>query len=129
MNFALCDVGDDNGAFETILGTQRMNKENAVTGMTSGTIAWQRFSVPMGDVMVRDVQTVHRGTPNTTDRPRPMVAPGYSRRWHFRPEVEIRMLQNNLNKLRTGRSLLRFNPVVPDGEATGAPEKHRSFAY
>ena len=117
-------------ALETTLGTHRINKEDAVTGMASGTIGWQRFPVAMGDVMVRDVRAVHRGKPNTTDRPRPMVVRGYSRRWYFRPEAEIRVPQNRWNKPSPGgRSLLRFNPVVPDGEATGAPEKHRSFAY
>ena len=31
--------------------------------------------------MIRDVRHIHRGTPNFTDTPRPMVVIGYSRRW------------------------------------------------
>ncbi len=36
-----------------------------------------------GDVMIRDVRALHRGTPNHTNEPRPMVVIGYSLRWLF----------------------------------------------
>ena len=73
QNFALCDVGDDNGPFETTVGTHRMNKADAMAGLASGAIAQHRYKMKMGDVMIRDVRAVHRGTPNSTDQPRPMV--------------------------------------------------------
>ena len=44
-----------------------------------------------GNVMIRDVRHIHRGTPNLSETPRPMVVVGYSRRWLFRPEVNIRV--------------------------------------
>lgn len=130
VNFALCDVTDANGPFETTLGTHRMNKEEAMAGLASGAIAQHRLPMAMGDVMIRDVRAVHRGTPNTTAEPRPMVVLGYSRRWLHRPEVQIRVPQSSWNELSpVGRSLLRFNPVVPDEQAVTAQEKYISFAY
>jgi ectoine hydroxylase-related dioxygenase (phytanoyl-CoA dioxygenase family) len=130
VNFALCDVGEDNGPFETTYGTHRMNKAEAMARIASGAIPAHRLPMAMGDVMIRDVRAVHRGTPNATDRPRPMVVLGYSRRWYFRPEVQIRVPQSSWDALSpTGRSLLRFNPVVPDAEAVVAGESYRSFAY
>lgn len=130
VNFALCDVTEANGPFETTFGTHRMNKDEAMAGLASGAIAQHRLPMAMGDVMIRDVRAVHRGTPNTTDQPRPMVVLGYSRRWLHRPEVQIRVPQSTWNELSPlGRSLLRFNPVVADEQAVAAEEKYISFAY
>jgi ectoine hydroxylase-related dioxygenase (phytanoyl-CoA dioxygenase family) len=130
VNFALCDVNDDNGPFETTYGTHRMNRKEALEGLASGAIAQHRLPMAMGDVMIRDVRAVHRGTPNTTDVPRPMVVLGYSRRWYHRPEVNIRVPQSSWDALpEIGRSLLRFNPVVPDDEVVPEGESYRSFAY
>ena len=130
VNFALCDVGEDNGPFETTLGTHRMNKQDVLAGIDAGTIAPHRYPMAMGDVMMRDVRAVHRGTPNSTDEPRPMVVLGYSRRWLHRPEVNIRIPQSSWDKLSpTGRKLLRFNPVVPDDQVLGETESYRVFAY
>lgn len=130
VNFALCDVTDANGPFETTFGTHRMNKDEAMAGLASGAIAQHRLPMAMGDVMIRDVRAVHRGTPNTTDEPRPMVVLGYSRRWLFRPEVQIRVPQSSWDELSpAGRSLLRFSPVVAGEQAVAGEEKYVSFAY
>lgn len=130
VNFALCDVGEDNGPFETTHGTHRMDKAKALAGIASGAIAAHRYPMKMGDVMIRDVRAVHRGTPNLTDQPRPMVVVGYSRRWYFRPEVQIRIPQSGWERLSPlGRSLLRHNPVVPDDALVQGEETYRSFAY
>jgi hypothetical protein len=83
-----------------------------------------------GDVMIRDVRGLHRGTPNRTSEPRPMAVIGYSRRWLFRPEVSVRIPRDTYRQLsERARFLLRFNPVVDsldDGEGT---EVYQSFAY
>lgn len=130
VNFALCDVNDDNGPLETTLGTHRMLKEDVLAGIASGAIAQHRYKMAMGDVMMRDVRAVHRGTPNITDEPRPMVVLGYSRRWLHRPEVNIRIPQSSWDQLSpTGKKLLRFNPVVPDDQVLAGSESYRVFAY
>ncbi len=130
VNFSLCDIGEENGPFETTYGTHRMGKSQAMAALASGELTVHRLPMKMGDVMIRDVRAVHRGTPNSTDQPRPMVVIGYSRRWYHRPEVEIRVPQSSWDQLSTrGRRLLRFNPVVPDHEAQVEGEEYRSFAY
>ncbi|MDB5899658.1 MAG: hypothetical protein JWP22_1565 [Ramlibacter sp.] len=130
VNFALCDVGEENGPFETTYGTHRMNKPEAMAGLQSGAIAQHRLPMQMGDVMIRDVRAVHRGTPNYTDQPRPMVVIGYSRRWYNRPEVQIRVPRSVWETLSPiGRSLLRHNPVVEDDQLLQGEETYRSFAY
>lgn len=130
VNFALCDVTEDNGPYETTIGTHRMNKADAVAALQAGTVATRRYPMAMGDVMIRDVRGLHRGTPNRTGEPRPMVVLGYSRRWLHRPEVHIRVPQSVWDSLSpTGRRLLRHNPVVPDDQALAEAETYRSFAY
>jgi len=130
VNFALCDVNDENGPFETTLGTHRMNKASVLEGIRDGSIPPHRYRMQMGDVMIRDVRAVHRGTPNYTDEPRPMVVLGYSRRWLYRPEVNIRVPQSVWDELPPiGRKLLRFNPVVPDEQLQQETESYRVFAY
>jgi len=84
----------------------------------------------LGDVMIRDVRGLHRGTPNRTDVPRPMVVIGYSRRWLFRPEVSIRLPRAVLATLsERARRLLRFNPVVESLDDVPEGETYQAFAY
>jgi hypothetical protein len=84
-----------------------------------------------GDVMIRDVRHIHRGTPNRTAVPRPMVVIGYSRRWLHRPEVSIRVPADVLVALpERARRWLRFNPVFETrAEAARQEESYRAFAY
>jgi len=76
------------------------------------------------------VRGLHRGTPNRTREPRPMVVLGYSRRWLHRPEVSIRVPRAALEGLsERARFLLRFNPVVDSLEDEDGTEVYQSFAY
>jgi len=129
VNFPLCDVTPENGAFETTLGTHRMNRQEGMAAMEKGAAPMQTIPMKLGDVMIRDVRVLHRGTPNTTASPRPMVVIGYSRRWYFRPEVHIDVPRETLEKLPARvQRLLRFNPVVERGEAASV-ENYTQFAY
>jgi hypothetical protein len=75
------------------------------------------------------VRGVHRGTPNRTAVARPMVVLGYSRRWLFRPEVNIRVPRQALPALSPrARQLLRFNPIVESAEQP-VTEVYQSYAY
>ena len=83
-----------------------------------------------GDVMIRDVRGLHRGTPNKTDEPRPMCVIGYSRRWLHRPEVNIRIPRATYETLsERGRQLLRFNPVVASLDEVENEEVYQAFAF
>jgi ectoine hydroxylase-related dioxygenase (phytanoyl-CoA dioxygenase family) len=130
VNFPLVDVGDENGPLETTYGTHRMRKDAAMDMLGAGRLDVHRVTMALGDVMIRDVRAIHRGTPNVTEQPRPMVVIGYSRRWLHRPEVNIRVPRSTLEAMsERGRRLVRFNPVVEDGDPAPAAETYRNFAY
>jgi len=60
-----------------------------------------------------------------------MVVVGYSRRWLFRPEVNIRVPAEVLAGLpERAQRWLRFNPVFETkAEAARQVETYRAFAY
>ena len=129
VNFPLVDVTEENGPFEVARGTHMMSKEEGLRRIESGEATLEPILLRAGDVMVRDVRGLHRGTPNRTETPRPMVVVGYSRRWLFRPEVSIRVPRAALDRLsERARFLLRFNPVVESLDDEGT-EIYQSFAY
>jgi hypothetical protein len=80
--------------------------------------------------MIRDVRGLHRGTPNRTATPRPMVVIGYSRKWLLRPEVSINIPRGVWENLSpTARQMLRFNRIVDSLEDVPQEEIYQSFAY
>ena len=42
----------------------------------------------VGDVLITDPRTLHRGTPNMTDTPRPFAVIGYHRDWYLNEHLE-----------------------------------------
>ncbi|MBC7705504.1 MAG: phytanoyl-CoA dioxygenase, partial [Rhodoferax sp.] len=55
---------------------------------------------------------------------------GYSRSWLFRPEVSIRVPRSvHAGLSGRARSLLRFNAVVDDDQASLPREAYREFSY
>jgi len=131
VNFPLVDVTDDNGPMEYAPGTHMLSKADGMARVASGEIPLVRAHMARGDVMVRDVRHIHRGTPNRTGAPRPMVVLGYSRRWLHRPEVSIRVPADVLVALpERARRWLRFNPVFESAAEASRPEEtYRAFAY
>lgn len=130
INFPLVDVTMENGPIEIARGTHMMSKEEGMRRIESGEIPLEPITMQLGDVMIRDVRGLHRGTPNRTDAPRPMVVIGYSRRWLYRPEVSIqipRAAWDNLSE--RGRYLLRFNPIIESLEELPKTEVYQAFAY
>jgi len=129
VNFPLVDVTPENGPFEIARATHMVSKEEGLRRIESGAVALEPVLMRAGDVMIRDVRGLHRGTPNRTDVPRPMVVVGYSRRWLLRPEVSVRIPRETYETLsERARFLLRFNPVVERLDDSGA-EVYQSFAY
>jgi ectoine hydroxylase-related dioxygenase (phytanoyl-CoA dioxygenase family) len=130
VNFPLVDVQIENGPFEVARGTHLMSKAEGMRRIESGEITLEPITMRLGDVMIRDVRGLHRGTPNRTDVPRPMVVIGYSRRWLFRPEVSIRVPRSTHETLsERARYLLRFNPVVDSIDDAPDAEIYQSYAY
>jgi ectoine hydroxylase-related dioxygenase (phytanoyl-CoA dioxygenase family) len=130
VNFPLVDVTLENGPFEVTRGTHMMSKEEGLRRLATGEIKLEPITMQLGDVIIRDVRALHRGTPNRTREPRPMVVLGYSRRWLFRPEVSIRVPRSMLDSLsERARRLLRFNPIVESLDEQPNTEIYQSFAY
>lgn len=130
VNFPLIEVTPEHGPFEVARATHMISKEEGLRRIESGQVALEAVTMRLGDVMIRDVRGLHRGTPNRTREPRPMVVLGYSRRWLYRPEVSIRVPRAALEGLsERARFLLRFNPVVDSLEDEGGAEVYQSFAY
>jgi ectoine hydroxylase-related dioxygenase (phytanoyl-CoA dioxygenase family) len=129
VNFPLVEVTDQNGPLETTRGTQRITREQALAGLADGRYPAQRIAMQLGDVMIRDVRGLHRGTPNLTETPRPMVVIGYSRSWYFRPEVQVQVPRAVFAAL-PGRAqgLLRYNPQV-ERTPRSFDESYQRFAY
>jgi ectoine hydroxylase-related dioxygenase (phytanoyl-CoA dioxygenase family) len=130
VNFPLVDVSLENGPTDIARGTHMVSKEEGLRLIESGAVALEPIEMQLGDVMIRDVRHLHRGTPNQTAVPRPMVVIGYSRRWLFRPEVSIRIPRATLDMLsERARQMLRFNPVVESLDDADDTEVYQAFAY
>ena len=130
VNFPLVDVTLENGPMEYAPATHMLSKTEGMARIADGRAPLRPVLLRRGDVMIRDVRHIHRGTPNCTATPRPMVVIGYSRRWLFRPEVSIRVPRATLQTLsERARRMLRFNPVVGSPDEQPDTEIYQSFAY
>src|SRR3954464_3115782 len=130
VNFPLCDVTLENGPVEIAKGTHLMKREDGLAQIESGEIKLEPVPMKLGDVMVRDVRGLHRGTPNKIGTPRPMVVLGYSRRWLLRPEVKIEVSKALVPILsERAKHMLRFNPIVDLDQPVEKAEHYQSFAY
>lgn len=130
VNFPLVDVTLENGPMEMAASTHMLSKAEGLRRLETGEAKLEPVLMRRGDVMIRDVRHLHRGTPNRTSVPRPMVVLGYSRRWLFRPEVQVRIPRQTWDALPPrAREWMRFNPVVETLEEAEAEETYRAFAY
>jgi hypothetical protein len=130
VNFPLVDVTLENGPFEVARGTHMLPKEEGMRLLESGAVKLEPITLRAGDVMIRDVRGLHRGTPNRTNTPRPMAVIGYSRRWLHRPEVSIQIPRAQWDKLSDrAKHLLRYNPIVESLEERPEVEVYQAYAY
>ena len=129
INFPLMDATMAHGPVEIARRTHVLSREEGLPRIESGEFPLEPLPLAMGDIMFRDVRGLHRGTPNQTDEPRPMVVIGYSRKWFFRPEVAIQVPKDALDGMpERARRLLRFNPVI-DSVGPYEGESYQSFQY
>lgn len=130
VNFPLVDVTDENGPFEVARGTHMLTKAEGMRRLEAGEVTLEPIKLNVGDVMIRDVRGLHRGTPNKTDTPRPMCVIGYSRKWQRRPEVQINIPRAEWERLsERARHMMRFNPVGDSAVEKHETEVYQAFAY
>jgi hypothetical protein len=81
-NIPLVDFTAEKGALEVLPGSHRLPRADSLS--VDLTDVENLFPVPLhlrrGDALLRDGNTLHRGTPNRTDEPRPMLDQTYKRR-------------------------------------------------
>jgi ectoine hydroxylase-related dioxygenase (phytanoyl-CoA dioxygenase family) len=112
VNFALVDVGQDNGPFQQARGTHVMRREEALEKVRSGEIPMESFPMRQGDVVIRTPLALHRGSPNRTDVPRPMVVMGYVMHWLHTPQVDVNVPRDYYESLPEKlQKMLRCNVV------------------
>jgi ectoine hydroxylase-related dioxygenase (phytanoyl-CoA dioxygenase family) len=117
VNFPLCRVTIDNGPLELARGTHRVPRREALQKIAAGEIPVESFPMELGDVAIRTPLALHRGTPNRTDRPRPMVVMGFVMHWLHTPKVDLtlpRALYDGLTEAQRARLRCQVVDQLPD---------------
>jgi hypothetical protein len=81
-SFALTRIAKEHGPIEIAPRSHRMPRAEAVRALETGVIGLQAVTLEIGDVLIRHPWALHRGTPNTSDTPRPLATIRYVRRWY-----------------------------------------------
>lgn len=112
VNFPLIDVTEENGPLQMARGTHRLGRDEGLAGVASGKIRLESFPMKRGDVSIRTPLALHRGSPNRTDAPRPMVVMGYVMHWLHTPKVDLTVPRDYYDSLpEAQRKLLRCQVV------------------
>lgn len=93
VNFPLVEVTKENGPFQMARGTHLLPKEEGLSKIATGEILMESFYPKAGDVVVRSPLALHRGSPNRSNQPRPMVVMGYAMHWLHTPKVDLTVPQ------------------------------------
>ena len=128
VNFPLVDVNADNGPFEMAVGTHVMERDDALARIQSGEIPMKQFFAQRGDVTIRTPLAMHRGTPNRTPVPRPMIVMGYVMHWLHTPKVDLTIPRDYYESLpRNLQEMLRCEVV--DALSADQTETYIDFKY
>lgn len=112
VNFPLVEVTDENGPFQMARGTHVLPREEALVKVQSGEIPMESFYLKPGDVMIRSPLALHRGSPNCTNQPRPMVVMGYVMHWLHTANVNLTVPKDYYDRLpEPTKQLLRCQVV------------------
>lgn len=128
VNFPLVEVTDENGPFQMARGTHVLPREEALVKVRAGEIPMESFYLKPGDVTIRSPLALHRGSPNRTGQPRPMVVMGYVMHWLHTPKVDLTLPRDYYESLPIQlQQLLRCEVVDQLAEET--VETYVNFKY
>ena len=115
MSFGLVRITAENGAMEIVPRTHRRARNEALGQIASGILTPYTVPLEIGDILLRHPWTLHRGTPNNTRSPRPLVTIRYVRRWYWDDSREVNPIPAALWRSMTveQRSMMRF-PVADE---------------
>lgn len=128
VNFPLVEVTAENGPFQMARGTHVLPRDEGLVKIAAGEIPMESFYMMPGDVAIRTPLALHRGSPNRTSKPRPMVVMGYAMHWLHTPKVDLTLQRDYYESLpEQVRQLLRCQLVdqLPNEKA----ETYVSFKY
>ncbi len=114
VNFSFVDIDRENGPLEVADGTQGLPFDIARERVEKGEIPHRPLFLKVGDALLRDPRCVHRGTPNTTNTPRPVAVFDYVRRWYRRRD-RGRVSRQLYEKLTEVEQNLLKRIVEPEG--------------
>lgn len=79
--------------------------------VAGGEIEMKAVPLESGDVLIRHPWALHRGSPNTTDAPRPLVTIRYVRRWYTDDGREANRLPRAVwqSLMAEQREVMRFS--------------------
>lgn len=89
VNFPLVEVTEENGPFQMARGTHLLPRQVGLAKIERGEIPLESFYLQPGDVMIRSPLALHRGSPNRTAQPRPMVVMGYVMHWLHTAHLDL----------------------------------------
>jgi ectoine hydroxylase-related dioxygenase (phytanoyl-CoA dioxygenase family) len=92
VSFALLPITPDNGPIEIAPGTHLLPRDTALEAVAAGDIPMRALPLEIGDVLIRHPHALHRGSPNITNTPRPLVSLRYVRRWYADDSREVHSL-------------------------------------
>ncbi len=128
VNVPLVPVSEENGPLQMARGTHVLPRAEGLAKVASGEIPMESFLMQPGDVSIRSPLALHRGSPNRTPEPRPMVVMGYVMHWLHTPKVELIVSRAAYESLpEPVRQLLRCQVVeAPPAEKA---ETYVEFKY
>ena len=110
VSFGLVQIAREHGPIEIAPGTHRMTRMDALRAVKAGELALEAVPLELGDVLLRNPWTLHRGTPNMTDTPRALVTIRYVRRWYGDASRDVEPLPRTTWASLTAeqQSMMRF---------------------
>lgn len=128
VNIPLVEVTAENGPFQMARGTHVLPRDEGLVKVAAGEIPIESFYMMPGDVAIRTPLALHRGSPNRTSQPRPMVVMGYAMHWLHTPKVDLTVQRDYYESLpEQTRQLLRCQVVeqLPENKV----ETYINFKY
>jgi len=90
LHIPLVDVDETNGPMEVIPGSHRMNYvEGDAAVRALSRVYSTKILTRKGDAYLRDGDLIHRGTPNLSDKPRPLYSQIYKAAGQRDPELVV----------------------------------------
>jgi ectoine hydroxylase-related dioxygenase (phytanoyl-CoA dioxygenase family) len=112
VNFPLIDFTPENGGTEIWPGTH-LNTDERDLAERCGVIPSIRATVRVGDLVIRDLRTWHRGVPNRTNVIRTMLAIVYNRPWFQMPPSVIQISRREWEALpEYAQQIFKRNTIV-----------------